>query len=329
MNRILSHASLVSWAFLFCAAAAAPAEPSKGPAKGTFKDRGDEIVRGLPIEQAPAGGGPAEFVVASYNVQCRPFLDDAAEKLPKISPLLSPFDLVLIQECFVRHDLLWGQADFPNKVYFGRRGKPARVTSSGLSVLTKLPMGEVVGEHYRDVGELQNQLASKGILLVRLQIAGVAVDVYDTHMEAGSAAKSNAVQKGQARQVVEFITRHSPADHAVLLMGDFNMGPARPEKTWEQISPRHYYSPEDMKGRTEAFEIMRKGLKLRDAADEVYGPKDDGIDRLMFRTGTRCQIQPLSCAFAGSRFRRADGSPLSDGAPLIARIRLTPIQDKK
>ncbi len=114
-------------------------------------------------------------------------LDHPEEKFPKISPLLNAYDVVLIQECFVRHDLLWAQANFPNKAYFGRPA-PGKGVNSGLSVLTRLPMGEVINEHYRDAGELQDRIASKGILLVRMQVGGMPLDVYDTHMEAGNTS---------------------------------------------------------------------------------------------------------------------------------------------
>jgi hypothetical protein len=101
-------------------------------------------------------------------------LDDAAGKLPRISPLLNGYDVVAVQECFQRHDLLWSKAEFPNKVYFGRLAAPWKLANSGLSILTRLPMGETLMEHYRDVGELQNLVASKGVLLVRLQAGPAA-----------------------------------------------------------------------------------------------------------------------------------------------------------
>lgn len=254
-------------------------------------------------------------------MQARPFLDDASAKLPKIAPLLNQFDVVLIQECFVRPDLLWGQTEFPNKVYFGRR--PAnRVANSGLATLSRLPMGEVEMEHYRDVGEPQNRLASKGILLVRVLAGGTPMDIYNTHMEAGASAAAQVARRGQAKQVVEFVTRHSPPEHAVVLMGDFNMGPRRSGKAWRDYG--HYSSEEDLGGRTWAFESMRSGLKLSDAADQVLGPVDHGIERLMYRDGTRARIEPITCAFDTEHFRRADGSRLSDGAPLVVRLRVIP-----
>ena len=70
-----------------------------------------------------------------------PLAGSSRGKFPKISPLLNAYDVVLIQECFVRHDLLSAQANFPNKAYFGRPA-PGKGVNSGLSVLTRLPMGK-------------------------------------------------------------------------------------------------------------------------------------------------------------------------------------------
>jgi endonuclease/exonuclease/phosphatase family metal-dependent hydrolase len=296
------------------------------------KDRSDEVIRGLPAAKTATKPHSVEVSVASYNVQARPLLDHPEEKFPQMSPLLNAYDVVLIQECFVRHELLWASADFPNKVYFGRPARGKGI-NSGLSVLTRLPMGETANEHYRDAGELQDRIASKGILLVRLQVGGMPLDVYDTHMEAGNSPPAQQARRKQAEQVVEFVKKNSPSNHALILMGDFNMGPLRPGKPWQEYAPNHYVSEEDMQGRTSAFEIMRKGLALQDAADVLHEKKvqkdaDDGIERLLYRDGTQVHVEPLSCAFDNERFRRPDGSRLSDGSPLVARIRLTPVGGK-
>lgn len=306
-----------------------PLNDAKADAAAVDRDPADEIVRERAIDPAIKPGSPVELLIASYNVQARPLLDDAKEKFQLISPLLSKYDLVLIQECFTNHNVLWSKADFPNKVYFGRLASKGKVANSGLSILTRLPLGDLETEHFRDAGEFQNRLASKGILLARLQASGIPLDVYDTHMEAGASPAAQRARLGQADQVIKFVSKHSPPDHAVILMGDFNMGPRRPGKRWKDYRPNHYSSEEDTKARTAAFEKMRVGLQLRDAADDCYGPVDDGIERLLYREGTRCKIEPLECEFDTRRFRRPDGSQLSDGSPLVARLRITPLTSKR
>lgn len=288
---------------------------------------GDEVVRGLPdTAAAPSPAKPSgafEFSAIIYNVQARPWLDDAREKLPKISPLLNGYDIVGIEECFQRHPLLWAEADYPNKVYFGRLSYPWKLANSGLSVLTALPMGEVEMEHYRKQGEFQNRIASKGIVLTRLNAGGYPLDFYLTHMEAGDRGEAQVARMEQALQVVDFVKRHSPETHAVLLAGDFNMMPLRPAKTPKEYSPAHFTDEADLKGRTAAFQTMYEGLNLRDASDELYGPVRDDIERFLFRAPTGAKMEALSLEQDHQHFKRSDGSPLSDGSPYIVRFRLS------
>jgi len=281
------------------------------------------IVRGLTAGAASIPSTPTEVSLLSYNIQTRPILDDAKEKLPKISPRLKGYDVVAIQECFQRHDLLWAGTDYPNRVYFGRPSAPWKVANSGLSVLTRLPMSAVEMIHYRHVGELQNMLASKGALMVRLHVGRAAIDFYDTHMEAGDTDAAQRARLGQAAELVAFVKSNSPPSHAVILAGDFNMGPFRAGKGWRDYRPNHYASEKDMKSRTSAFKHVREVLALRDMLDELFGPVNDDIERYLFRNGTGCHLEPLACQRDNVNFRREDGSSLSDGSPLVARFRVT------
>jgi endonuclease/exonuclease/phosphatase family metal-dependent hydrolase len=268
------------------------------------------------------GTAPFEFSAIIYNVQSRPYLDDAREKLPKISPLLNGFDIVGIEECFQQHHLLWGQAQYPNKVYFGRLSYPWKLANSGLSVLTRLPIGDVEMEHFRSNGELQNRVASKGIMVTRLDAGGYPLDFYLTHMEAGATPAAQKARMAQAQQVVDFVTRHSPPERGVLLAGDFNMMPLRPGKAPADYSPKHFYDEADLAGRTAAFEVMQEGLQLRDASDEVFGPVKDEIERFLFRAPAGVTMETLEWKVLDT-FKRPDGSRLSDGAPFFVRFRMS------
>lgn len=269
---------------------------------------------------------PIEFAVATYNVQARPWLDDAQEKLPQISARLTGKDFFAIQECFQRFDLLAAQSGYPSHAYFGRLAAPWKLANSGLAAFTRLPVEGYVMEHFRQQGEFQNRIASKGILLTRLRLGGLPVDLYNTHMEAGDRPEAQRARAAQAQQMIEFVRRNSPLEHSVIVVGDFNMGPLRPAKTFAQYSPCHYSDQTDLEARTAAFEQMRGGLALRDAQDEVLGPVDDGIERFLFRAGVGHQLVPLSWHHEAEAYRRADGSALSDGAPSVVRFRLGPAQ---
>jgi endonuclease/exonuclease/phosphatase family metal-dependent hydrolase len=284
----------------------------------------DDIVLGLPPGDSGGEKTATEFTLLSYNVQARPWLDDAGEKLPKIAPLLDGYDVVALQECFQQHRLVWAGTSHPNKVHFGRLAHPFKLAGPGLALLSRLPVGAVVTEHFTRNGELQNRVASKGIALVRVHAGGWVVDVYNTHMEAGGRPEAQPARMAQALQVVDFVTRHSPPAHGVVLCGDFNMMPLRPEKAPEDYRPGHFDNLEDLAGRTAAFQAMFEGLGLRDASDELFGPTRDDIERFLFRAPEGGVMTPLSLEQDTNRFRRADGSSLSDGSPYIARFRLAP-----
>ncbi|MBI1320448.1 MAG: hypothetical protein GC168_16100 [Candidatus Hydrogenedens sp.] len=282
----------------------------------------DETIIELPAE-ADAAPAATEFTIASYNVQSRPWLDDIEYNLTRISPKLNAFDVALIQECFDRHDLLWGEADFPNKDYFGRLNVPWKPVGPGLSILTREPVAGTEHLHYRAVGEFQNQLAAKGIQLVRLRIGGMPVDVYNTHMEAGDLPEAHVARHAQSREVAAFIAAQSPPEHAVILGGDYNMGPIQ-DRPFDPNNRGHYTDATDRDGRASAFAIMPDTLGLRDAQIEL----DDGaivedIERFLFRDGTHVALAPLSLS-RDDTFVDEGGQRLSDGAPLVARFRIAP-----
>lgn len=283
--------------------------------------------RGVDIVVRENAGCPTEpttqttFRIVSFNVQARPFLDDAAEKLPQIAERLVGYDIVAIQECFQRPELLFGNRTFPGRIHFGRLESPWRVTGSGLGILSKFLVDDVAMEHFRDVGELQNQLASKGMVMARMYIGNHAVDVYNTHMEAGSKPSAQVARRGQAAQLVEFVRTHSPAANAVIVTGDFNMSPLREGMTGKDYRSGHFDSEEDFWARTSAYQIMADGLGFRDAHDELFGPTGNDIERFLFRDGARCHLRPLYC-YRAPGFERADGTALSDGAPLVVQFRL-------
>jgi endonuclease/exonuclease/phosphatase family metal-dependent hydrolase len=284
------------------------------------------------VELGNAGGGvvPAvsqeavEFDVVSYNVQCRPWFDDAAEKLPQLAPLLAAYDVVAVQECFQRYDLLVHGAGHPHWAYFGRLYRPWKLANAGLATLSRLPVDAVVFHHFGVAGELQDRVASKGIVLTRLRAGGHTVDLYNTHMEAGHSPSAQAARMDQARQVVTFVSEHSPATHSVIITGDFNMNPPRPGKTWTAYTPCHAFSAYDMEHRTAAFAVLQEGLGLRDAYDTLEGPVNDDIERFLFRAGLGHTLEPIFTRVEGEAFRRPDGSSLSDGSPKVARFRVAP-----
>jgi endonuclease/exonuclease/phosphatase family metal-dependent hydrolase len=260
-----------------------------------------------------SGDGPVEFSVCTYNVQARPWFDDSKHKFTYISPLLNSYDICGIQECFKDHNRLWARADHPVKVYHSQLRHPLKIVGSGLSLLGKFPLLETRAIHYANDGEFQNRPASKGSVMARFDVHGMMLDVYTTHIAAGSSPPSLQARIDQAGELVAFIQAESPPENSVILMGDFNMRPSRgPEdKEKNKDNPKVF-----------AFDQMRDQLAFHDASDEVNGPTRDDIDRVLYRPGTGCALDALAWQKDDPAFYDPAGAPLSDHKPVVVRFRL-------
>ncbi|MCK6524271.1 endonuclease/exonuclease/phosphatase family protein [Myxococcota bacterium] len=176
---------------------------------------------------APTEGS---FTALTYNVHGLPpeiTGDDTAGRMALIAPLLNDFDVVGLQEDFDddNHATLVGQATHEWRHRFDEV-LPDRVYGPGLAALSRFELIEGGGEHYTACyGVFEGAsdcLASKGFELLRLRIGDGELDVYNTHMEAGSNEEDNEARAAQVEQLIEAFERLS-AGRAILFMGDTNL----------------------------------------------------------------------------------------------------------
>jgi len=269
------------------------------------------------LKTLPTAGDAAEFTIVTYNVQARPFFDDSKHKFNYISPLLNRFDICAIQECFKDHRRLWEAAEHPVKLYHATLRHPFKIVGSGLSILGRFPLEKADGINFVSQGDGQNRPASKGVLMARFLARGMPLDVYTTHIAAGKHEASMKAKIEQGDEIIRFVTENSPAENAVILLGDFNMRPSR--------------GPEDREANRNnpkviGFDRIVEALQLRDASDEINGPTGTEIDRILFRPGKNQIMRPLSWQHDAPAFYDPDGAPLSDHEPVIVRFRLERIQ---
>ncbi len=272
-------------------------------------------------------GDPAsvEFSVVTYNVQARPWFDDSNYKFTHISPLLNPFDLVSIQECFKDYERLWDGTTHPVRIYHSRLKSPWKVVGSGLGILGRFPLEGVEAENFEIVGDRQNWPASKGLLLARFRVGGMPLDFYATHMEAGKKADAMWSRREQAEQLVRFVRRHSPPGHAVIFAGDFNMRPVREDKGETPLEGYRAGAETlvfDAMTREQVFDAVRMELALKSAVEELAGPVYNGVDHVLYRSGDGLRLTALDYRHDDPAFYGADGKPLSDHEPLIVQFRL-------
>ncbi len=244
------------------------------------------------------------FSLLCYNIQSRPVLDASNDKAPLIGIAASSADIVALQESFVGTELLfrsWGPdcSERKEMAYFNRRRHPLKLCNSGLAILAAHTILATEAEYFQSEGSLENRLASKGVLMARINLPnGIPLDVYTTHLAAGSERFSGEARRKQSEQIIAFIKRNSPPENCVIVCGDLNLrhdGVAG--KILDRIS-------------TEA------GLTNAGPADQT--PKR--IDHVFYRGSSNVSMTPVRWEFLS--FRDVTGKPLSDHAPLRVKFRL-------
>ena len=263
-------------------------------------------------ELAAATSGSID--VATYNVAGLPEPISGSKPATYselLSPLLNPFDVVLLQEDFFYPDkvakhLTYPYGSTPQRLVLGSDpSRPEAFVGSGLERYSRHPF-----DGYRHVrwpgcyggalgGGAADCLSQKGFSVARHEVAqGVFVDVYDLHGEAGSTPEDVFWSQQDYLALAADINANS-VGHAVIVGGDFNLNPS-----------------DEIDGPVLAQLLVDAGLTdVCEVQDCSADP--DAIDRLLFRSGDDVALE----ATAWSRpagFNLPDGTPLSDHDPTAA-----------
>ena len=233
--------------------------------------------------------------VVSYNVQVRPVLDDAG-KLPEIGKRITDFDIVGIQELFVGAERLKNAAGGMNFRYFAPRRHIFKIVNSGLAVLSRYPVESTAQEYFQKEGSFENVLGSKGIFMTRIIIDGQVLDFYTTHLAAGREKDSGAARQSQTEQIIRFIQKHSPADHAVILTGDFN---------WKLNKLQDFTK-----------------IGLTHVVQTLKCPQEANIDHIFYRSGKNLNLTPQQWSVLKKPFQMPNGEYLSDHDPVLALFQI-------
>ena len=178
-----------------------------------------------PPDLAPDAGQAGEISALTYNVAGLPFglsKSDPDKNTPLISPLLNPFDLVLIQEDFSYTTQLSSAATHPFK---SSPGPPSgAILNDGLTLFSRLSFTNLARHKWTQCyGMLDHGsdcLAAKGFSVADLELApGLVVHVYNLHMDAGQDAQDHSARAAQL--LAELATRSVGA--AVIVGGDTNL----------------------------------------------------------------------------------------------------------
>lgn len=272
----------------------------------------------------PAAPVATEFSIATYNVQARPLFDDSVHKFTRMPKVLEPYDILSFQEMFKDHARMYAGLSHGVKVYHATLKSPFKIVGSGLGTVARFPLAGTAETIFTTYGDRQNMPASKGVLLTRLRVGGMPLDVYTTHMEAGKNDAAMVSRRKQAEEIVSFVRANSKPESAVILQGDFNMRFSKPGQEHPEIQAGRV--PESFTGlkREHIIDAMTAALGLKDLSRETRGEPLDGVDHILFRSGSKAVLTPLSWQHDGPEFYDENKQPLSDHEPVIGRFRIAP-----
>ena len=254
---------------------------------------------------APSG----TLSVLTYNVHGLPSMitgDDTTARIAQIAPRLDAFDIVGLQEDFIdsNHAVLAAAVTHTTKEHFDDV-LPDRAYGSGITTFARFVSLASEGRHFSTcVGLLDHAsdcLASKGFLMVRLQLAlGVELDVYVTHLEAGGSDEDMAARVIQVDEILAAMAELS-AGRALIFMGDTNLrfGDSAAEKA--------------------LLEHIEAGASLSRVCAAVDCAEPDRIDRIYFRSSDAVTLTPTAWRVVPG-FVDSEGVDLSDHMPIEATI---------
>ena len=250
--------------------------------------------------------GQEDFLTLTYNVAGLPEPLSSSQPLvntPQISPLLNSYDLVLVQEDFWYHEELTADAEHPYESEPMWEEPDLRHMGDGLNRFSAFALGALTRITWIECSGFLNCsndcLTTKGFSVSEVELAdGIAVDVYNLHMDAGSCDGDVAARRVQTEQLVEEINTRS-SGKAVIVAGDTNLKVSRPD---DVVSLD--------------FLLLETGLydacRFLECGNEM-------IDRIMFRSSDSVSLTPLSWELP-PEFVDAEGIDLSDHVPVAVRF---------
>ncbi|SFR05899.1 Metal-dependent hydrolase, endonuclease/exonuclease/phosphatase family [Lentzea waywayandensis] len=263
---------------------------------------------------ATTGGS---FEVLTYNVAGLPeplSSGNPAVNTPLISPRLAPYDIVNVQEDFNYHAALYAGDNHAHRtpttggVPFG----------SGLNTLSHRPYSDLERIKWSSCNGT-DCLTPKGFSYKRVELAaGVSVDVYNLHPNAGTENADLAARRSNITQLSRFIAAYS-AGNAVIVMGDTNTRYTRADDNIRELAGTN--------GLTDAWVQLERGGQAPAAGAPalVCDPAAltdscEVVDKILYRGNRQITLTARDYRNDNAAFVDAQGKPLSDHYPIAARF---------
>ncbi|UDQ97407.1 NPCBM/NEW2 domain-containing protein [Lentisphaerota bacterium WC36G] len=253
------------------------------------------------------------FSVLTYNIGALPWpaynygtAGNPDGRVQEIGPRLNSFDIVGVQEQFSLFDEFREDTRFP---YFSIN-KHLYSGGSGLDTLSKYPMAKSKKIEFDE----NPFYVAKGFQKNTVTIyPGVYVDVYNTH--TGDDYNDHIVH--QLQQISDYIQANSPADRAVIFIGDMNV-------TW------HWPGT--------ALQPLITANNFQDACVVATGNQHGPVDRILYRSGAdvtltldhyeRMELNQHTGDKYFGHFTK-DGKLLSDHPAVLAEFNFTVADNKR
>ena len=250
-----------------------------------------------------------------WNVWLLPsFITDgkSKERAAMISKLLNDFDIVVLNEAFTNKYSLTKDVIHPYTIKTPRTFY--KILDSGLMILSKYPIEEI---HFLPFSELEtwDQFSSKGVLKLIVNLGNnLKMDIYGTHLQAGSEESHHRARLSQVNEVYQFVKNHSQFNiHPIVLCGDLNCGPVL-DRTFNHFS-NHYENAVDAKNRDYQYRTLVSSLDLQ----ELYCPgKEEDICRFLFKDGVLSTLSDLKLSYI--KLNGPNNEILSDTSPVLLEL---------
>lgn len=263
-----------------------------------------------------------------WNVWLLPSLltdGKSKERAGMISKLLNDFDIVVLNEAFTNKCTLTKDIIHPYVVRTPRTFY--KLLDSGLMILSKYPVDDI---HFLPFTTLEtwDQFSSKGILKLTVNVGNnMKIDIYGTHLQAGSEPSHHDARLEQVNEVYKFIKNHSQFNiHPIVLCGDLNCGPVL-DQTFTHFSG-HYDDAIDAKKRDYQYRTLVGSLNF----NELYSQgKEEDICRFLYKDGVLNKLKELNLSYI--ELKGPNNENLSDTSPVLLELKIDTVEvqevDKK
>lgn len=267
-----------------------------------------ELILGMgSLAALSVGCQETELSILTYNVAGLPqqfSKVNPQQNIPKISPLLNSYDIVLVQENFIFQYGLFKETEHPFRLPEIQSEEENTLNKNGLSSLSIFPIDRTYSQQwYKCNGVLTEGydcLTPKGFTVAEYEIMpGIWIDIYNLHTDAGDSAADTSVREAQIEQLTALLRIRSPYK-AVIVAGDTNLNLA------EQY----------------LFEKLLREGGLQDSCATLKCPEPYLLDKILYKSSPWIRLEPTDWHLP-TNFIDAQGEPLSDHVPVMVNFKIT------